>query len=146
MLPACFYAQQLHRDPAANPSGLSHKGELNLFLLVAFLFSAVYSFAGFLYYRHGKKEVAAVSVRPGTILFWMCGVTGVCAAAANIINLYLSGVMKPAVFLPVINGSGLILAALAGILLFGEKFTAKKWVGLGVGISAILLLCLEKVF
>ncbi len=131
--------QQIHQ-------GSSHKEELNLFLLVAFLFSAVYSFAGFLYYHKCKKEEVAVTVRPGKFLFWMCGITGVCVAAANIINLYLSGVMNSAVFFPVINGGGLILSALAGIVLFGEKFSAKKWIGLGVGTAAILLLCLEKIF
>lgn len=130
--------QQIHQ-------GSAYKDELNLFLLVAFLFSVVFSYCGHWYYRAVKKESVTPAVRSGRVLVGFCAVTGICVAAANVINLYLSGAMNPAVFFPVINGGGLILSALAGIILFREKFSALKWVGLCIGCGATLLLCLEKV-
>lgn len=137
--------QQIHQNSA-------HRDELNLFLLVAFLFSSVFSLGGWLFCRRPKGKTAAAQERsalhltPRNPAFYACALTGVCVAAANIINLYLSGVMESAVFFPVVNGGGLILSALAGIVLFRERLSGRKWIGLGVGTAAILLLCLEKVF
>lgn len=129
--------QQIHQTSDS-------KGELDCFLLIAFLISSAYAFVCYLV--SGRNKTAPKpSYSPKKSLLWLCVVTGLGVAAANIINLYLSGVMPSAVFFPVVNGGGLILSALAGIVLFHETFSAKKWVGLGIGTGAILLLCLEKI-
>lgn len=131
--------QQIHQSSA-------HKDELNQFLLVAFLFSAVFCFAVSAFFRRAKHENFSISMAPNKPLLWICVISGIGVAGNNIINLYLSGVMNPAVFFPIVNGGSLILSAGMGIFAFREKFSARKWVGLGIGVAAILLLCLDKVF
>ena len=51
---------------------------------------------------------------------------GICSAANNKINLYLSGIMDSAVFFPVVNGGGLVLASLASYIVFKEKLSLKN--------------------
>ena len=67
-------------------------------------------------------------------------VSGACVAVNNKLNLYLSGVMDSAVFFPIVNGGGLVLTTVAAFLLFKEKLTKKQWVGLIVGICAVVFL------
>ncbi len=128
--------QQIHQTSDA-------KSELDFFLLIAFAVYVVYSVVSYLLCA-GRESAEKPDYSPKKPLFAMFIVTGLGVAAVNVINMYLSGVMPSAVFFPVINGGGLITSALFGILVFRETFSAKKWVGLGVGTGAILLLCFEQ--
>ena len=67
--------------------------------------------------------------------------SGVCVAANNKYNLYLSGVMDSAVFFPIINGGGLILTTLAAVVMFGERLSKKQWIGIALGIASVIFLC-----
>ena len=69
-------------------------------------------------------------------------VSGVAVALNNIINLYLAGVMDSAVFFPLVNGVGLVLGIVAGLVVFREKLSVKQWIGIACGVAATLLLCL----
>ena len=82
-------------------------------------------------FRWGKGAVIAMLI-----------VSGVAIALNNIINLYLAGVMDSAVFFPLVNGGGLVLGILAGLIVFREKLTAMQWIGIACGVAATLLLCL----
>ncbi|MBE6618818.1 MAG: hypothetical protein E7626_03405 [Ruminococcaceae bacterium] len=122
-----------------------HSDELSLMLFIAFIVSTLFSFVLYLIslkkdppifaQKNGSKKKAAILL--GALLF----VVGIAIALNNIINLYLVGVMKSAVFFPIINGGHLILSTLAGLLLFKEKLTAKQWIGIIFGIAATFLLC-----
>ena len=122
-----------------------HSEELSLMLFIAFIVSTLFSFVLYLMslkkdppifaQKNGSKKKAAILL--GALLF----VVGIAIALNNIINLYLVGVMKSAVFFPIINGGHLILSTLAGLLLFKEKLTAKQWIGIIFGIAATFLLC-----
>lgn len=122
-----------------------HSDELSLMLFIAFIVSTLFSFVLYLMslkkdppifaQKNGSKKKAAILL--GALLF----VVGIAIALNNIINLYLVGVMKSAVFFPIINGGHLILSTLAGLLLFKEKLTAKQWIGIVFGIAATFLLC-----
>ena len=68
-------------------------------------------------------------------------VSGIAVAANNKLNLYLSGVMDSAVFFPIVNGGHLVLTTISALLFFKEKLTAKQWVGMILGIVAVVLLC-----
>lgn len=117
-----------------------HGDESAVFLVTAFLSSAVIS--GLLYLKkRPKKATAADKKFSGAVLVMML-ISGVFIALANQINLYLSGAMDSAIFFPVVNGVGMLLAALTGIVFFREKFTVKQWVGMGLGTAAVLLLCI----
>jgi drug/metabolite transporter (DMT)-like permease len=68
-------------------------------------------------------------------------VCGICIAVNNVLNLYLSGAMDSAVFFPIVNGGGLILTTLSALILFKEKLSVKRWIGIIFGIVAVILLC-----
>ena len=72
----------------------------------------------------------------------LLAVSGVAVAFNNVINLYLSGVMPSAVFFPLVNGIGLVLGIVAGLVIFREKLTPRQWIGIACGVAATLLLCL----
>lgn len=117
-----------------------HKGELNAFLLVAFAVSAVLSLAAAAAVRTrlpADRKSLRFSFSVGPIAVF----SGVCIALANQINLFLSGAMPSAVFFPVVNGVGLILAVLASSVFFHEKPTRRQWAGLAVGTVSVLLVC-----
>ena len=69
-------------------------------------------------------------------------VAGAFASVNHKLNLYLSGVMSSAVFFPIVNGGGLVLATLAALVIFREKLTKKQWCGVTIGILSVLCLCL----
>ena len=124
-----------------------YKNELNAFLIVAFVSSTV--FCSLLVVFLKKREVKSVSENKKELadkkrLWVMLGVmlvSGLCTALNNKFNLYLSGVMDSAVFFPIVNGGGLVLATLAAVLLFKEKLSNKQWIGVVLGITSVVFLC-----
>lgn len=117
------------------------RGELTMFLIIAFVCSFVFSTASLLIGKKQGEQLMEKKAGLGllTALFVAAGV-GV--ALNNQINLYLSGVVPSAVFFPIVNGGGLILITAGSMLFFREKLTNRQWVGLGLGIAATLLLCI----
>lgn len=116
-----------------------YKGELNAFLIIAFgvsvLMSVVFSFS-----KAGKMQLGwPVSGR--WLLLGGMILSGICTALNNKWNLHLSGVMDSAVFFPIVNGGGLVLATLAAVVLFREKLTKKQWLGVALGIASVIFLC-----
>jgi drug/metabolite transporter (DMT)-like permease len=129
--------QKIHQSSA-------HRGELTMFLIIAFICSFVFSAVSLLVEK--KKDVAQAEERANKSRVWLLGAlfaaAGVGIALNNLINLYLSGVVASAVFFPIVNGGGLILITAASVALFKEKLTARQWLGLALGIAATLLLCI----
>lgn len=125
-----------------------YRGELDAFLIIAFAFSFLYSVAayaaGVIAARSKGQGKAQEGARP-SLLSWLplllMAVVGICVAVNNKLNLFLSGVMDSAVFFPLVNGGGLVLTALAAVLLFRERLSHKQWVGVLVGIVAVIFLC-----
>lgn len=122
-----------------------YRDELNAFLIIAFISSAVLCaiFAALL----KKRETQSAEVKNnaskkliGPLLGIMI-VSGACVAINNKFNLYLSGVMDSAVFFPIVNGGGLVLTTLAAVLLFKERLTKKQWIGVVLGIASVVFLC-----
>ncbi len=130
--------QKVHQSSA-------YRDELDVFLIIAFLVSFIYSAAnwGILSVKHRGQKKPADS-KPsvlGRLPFLLMVGSGVCFAANNKLNLYLSGVMDSALFFPLVNGVGLILTSLAAFILFRERLTRRQWVGLALGIVAVICLC-----
>ena len=126
--------QKVHQSSA-------HRDELNAFLIIAFLSSALFCtvFAVLLQKREARtaREKGRITRRLLAIML----ASGVCVAANNKYNLYLSGVMDSAVFFPIINGGGLILTTLAAVVVFGERLSKKQWIGIALGIASVIFLC-----
>ena len=125
----------------------SYKDELIEFLIVAFISSAVICaiFSALIKRRESrfvdKKEKEKNSKKQVWFLLAIMSSSGVCVAVNNKFNLYLSGVMDSAVFFPIVNGGGLVLATLAAVLLFKEKLSTKQGIGVVLGIVAVVFLC-----
>ena len=124
----------------------AYAGELNAFLIIAFIFACIYSTVMCLISlkkepkseNGGKKRFPFLALLPILIT----AVAGVCGAVNNMFNLYLSGKMDSAVFFPIVNGGGLILSTVCAIILFREKLTVRQWIGMGFGVAAVFLLCI----
>ncbi len=121
-----------------------YKDELDEFLVIAFTVSVVFSLIGMIINaRFIKEGSVGGKLRSGiyaTLILFMI-IDGVCVAFNNKLNLYLSGVIDTAVFFPVVNGGGLVLTSLAAVIVFKEKLSLQKWIGLIIGIIAVVLLC-----
>ena len=127
--------QKVHQSSA-------HKDELGIFLVIAFITSAIFSFV--LAAASARKTGLRVTVldkarlRKFTVVTIVCGI-GI--ALCNQINMYLAGVMEAIIFYPVVNGASMILTTAAGLFIWKEKLSVKQWVGLVLGAAAIFLLC-----
>ena len=128
--------QKIHQSSA-------FKEELNAFLVIAFAVSAFLSGVVALLLR--KKESGSEENRNDRggmmLLFLLMLVSGVCVAANNKLNLYLSGVIDSVIFFPIVNGGGLILTTLASLIIFKECLRGKQWIGILLGIASVLCLC-----
>lgn len=118
-----------------------YRDELTPFLIIAFAFSALTSFAGLLSERKKSMAADAQPQKGIPIIGALLCAGGVCAALNNKWNLYLSGVMDSAVFFPVVNGGGLVLTSLAAFLLFRESLSGKQRVGMLLGILSVVFVC-----
>ena len=121
-----------------------YAGEINAFLITAFLTSFIVSLAvALVFYKTKMVKLVDKQKNNGSslkLIIYMC-LCGIAVAVNNKLNLYLSGVMPSAVFFPVVNGGGLVLTALCSLILFKEKLTLKQWIGIAFGILSVILLC-----
>ena len=124
-----------------------HADELYAFLVIAFEASTVWSLVALVFSI--KKEKGRIFVKNAggsiaitlkTVLIAM--VSGICSAACNAINLYLSGKMPSAVLFPILNGGSLVIVVVASMIIFKEKLSLKQWLGILLGVIAIPLLCI----
>ena len=121
-----------------------YKSELDGFLIIAFMTAFIFSIAGtafsLLYSKkEGKEKFTKRDIAPLAIVFMV--ICGICAAANNKMNLYLSGVIDSAIFFPVVNGGGMILSTIASVIIFKEKLGIQKCLGIAVGVLAVVLIC-----
>ena len=126
----------------------SFKGELNAYLVTAFIASTVIStaVAVFLYLKGSKESLENKKALPAidkkfVFMLVLMIVNGVSVAVNHKLNLYLSGVMDSATFFPIVNGGGLVLSTVAALIIFRERLSVKQWIGLGVGILSVIFLC-----
>ncbi len=69
-------------------------------------------------------------------------ICGAFIAFLNVVNLYLSGVLPSAFLFPIQNGGTTMLSVLCALVLFREKFSGRRGIGLVCGIAALILLML----
>lgn len=127
--------QKLHQNSV-------YKDELGIFLVIAFLASALFSLIMTIYYKNVRSEAITVTRAPKFKKFAIISfISGVGFALVNQINMYLAGVMDAIIFYPIVNGASMILTTAAGIILWKEKLSKRQWFGLVMGGVAIFLLC-----
>ena len=122
-----------------------HRGELTMFLVIAFICSFVFSTGSIIVQRYGKngKREPFIEKKISTVLLAVLFIAGgIGTALINQINLYLSGVVDSAIFFPIVNGGGLIMITVLSLVFFKERLTKRQWMGMALGAAATLLLCL----
>lgn len=123
-----------------------YKAELNAFLVIAFTTVCISTGIWYVLLCGKEKQGLIPQKEDGKIhkaLLILPACVGVFAAINHKLNLYLSGVMPSAVFFPIVNGGGLVLATLAALMVFKEKLTKRQWFGLIVGFISVLFLCIQ---
>ena len=71
-------------------------------------------------------------------------IAGLCVAANNKFNLYLTGVLPTAIFFPIYNVGILILTTISAIFIFKERLSLKQWIGVAIGIISVV--CIRNPF
>ncbi len=117
-----------------------HKDELDAFLVLSFLFATVLSF---ILCGISRKSEGKVQQDKTAKMFAVGLGSGVCIAFANKINTILSGRMPSMIFYPSVNGGVIILSAVLASLLFREKREKNEWLGLVLGLIAIVLVSIK---
>lgn len=113
-----------------------YKGEIGVFLLIAFICSLVFSLV------RRKTPYRALGFTKKQVIFAL--VCGICTFTMNYINLKLSGLLPSQLFFPLINGSAIILSSLSSVFIFKESLSKKQVVGLVGGILSLIAICLVK--
>ncbi len=113
-----------------------HKDEVTVFLLSAFIVASVCSLVYLLY----ERRDASVRERQRTIFFkWYAVVPivdGIALGCCHVVNLFLSGRMESAVMFPVVNLVPFAISAIAATLIFKEKLSRRRFIGILVGVLA----------
>ena len=123
------------------------KGELSAFLIIAFVTAALISAIFSLVKRDKTINPAEKSPdrkRLAITLLSVMAIAGLCVAANNKFNLYLSGVLPTAIFFPIYNVGILILTTISAIFIFKEKLSLKQWIGVAIGIISVI--CIRNPF
>ena len=117
-----------------------YSDELNLFLVLALLFSALFSLAMYFISRPSEDcEVKEKKASLGSsILFPL--VLGASVGCLNFLNLKLAGKLPSVVHFPVLNVGSLILTSVISIVCFKERLSPRRIVGFILGVGAILLI------
>lgn len=121
-----------------------HSAQINEFLIIAFfaIFVIMTAFAIF----SKKNDLGNLFERKenGKInwsLIILMLIIGVCTAVMHRMNTYLASVIDSAVFFPIVNGGNALLVIVASMVVFKEKLDVRQFIGVIVGLVAILLLC-----
>lgn len=108
--------------------------EKTIFLLIAFLLAAAFSFA-WSRFVPGDKNAS-----PGIKFFLAAAGVGAAFGSCNLLNTALAGMLPRAVFFPVLNIGVILLTMLCDIAIFRERMGRKELFVLIFGVLSILFL------
>lgn len=115
-----------------------HKGESSAFLFVTMLTLSLFAFFALVIIKKGKLPDSVVTMRfkPSHLIIPV--MAGVSLGLCHVINLNLSGRLEAAVLFPIVNICPLVLTTIAATMLFKERLSKLRWVGIAVGIISTL--------
>jgi len=120
--------------------------ETSEFIAVSFAVGAFGAFLMFLFFKKtaaGKEGSAGKQAKSGRfpLDFWIISLAAGCILGVlNYMNLYLINVFAALLFFPIYHGGNILLSAISGRVVFGEKMNRAQTLGFFLGIAAILLL------
>ena len=87
-----------------------------------------------------KKNDADEKPKFGWIILIVALICGVLSCVYNRLNIYLSGAMPSVLFFPIFNCSVILLSLCCGCIMYKEKLTIQKAVGVFLGVVAVSLI------
>lgn len=115
-----------------------HKEEKAAFLVSAFLVATVISAIFLLASPKGAGHESGTK-KDKAVRILLPVVTGVCFAFPHTINLHLSGVLPTAIMFPMVNIIPMILSTVVAMVMFREKLSLKRWIGVIIGVLSTVL-------
>ncbi len=115
---------------------------LNTFLLMAFLSMLAFSLLGKLAAALCARKTDAPRLRYDRHFLLPAVLLALCVVFANRLNLLLVAALPGIVFFPLINGGTIMLSAVGSGVFFHEKITRRIWIGILIGLVAIVLIAL----
>lgn len=112
-----------------------HKGEYGCFLSFGMFIAAAVCLTAALIFRRERREVSFNGKM--TAMAVSCGIF---YGTANIINLLLAGAIPATIQFPLVNGGNIVLTAVLGRVIFGERLTWLRRAGILTGILAIFVI------
>lgn len=112
----------------------AHPDEKAFFILFAFCFAALVSFAVSFFAKKGKTRPAQ------KIGFLFAAGVGLCFGGCNLLNTTLAGMLDSVVFFPTLNIGVILATLLSGIVVFRERPRPKDLAVVLLCIGAVLLL------
>ena len=119
--------QKIHQKSA-------YKLEISGFLFVAFAFAVLFNIIL-------NKGINTKEKLPKSIILFAV-ICGVCTFAMNFINLKLVGMLPSQLFFPLVNGSVIVLSSILAVVIFKERLTTRRAIGLIGGIASLIAICL----
>lgn len=113
-----------------------HKEEMSTLLISCFITSVIITFICFTYQKIKNNGSLSLKNEMGYIPV----LSGVATASSHSINLFLVRVLPAVVIFPLVNLVPMILLMLASVIVFKEKLSARRWIGLGIGVLSTLFL------
>ena len=110
------------------------------FLIVSFGTAALLSLILFLCSYFKKQSISHLWQTPFVFIVLGAGLT---TAFGNQLALYLNSRIPSILQFPTVNGGVVILSTVVSSVIFGEILTKKGKLGLGLGIVALVLLCIK---
>ena len=117
--------------------GLDIVGE---FICIAYLIAAVEAFVIFAVLAPKDKVKGIKLVSKRTVVIG-CGV-GAALGVFQCVNTFGISLIPGSIYYPAYNCGTSIVLAFIGAIMFKERFTVRQYIGIGIGVIAILLLCI----
>ena len=109
------------------------------FVVVSYLTATLMSAIAIGVFGLKNKKIDIKPSRP--VILWGC-VTGVILGAFQCLFTYAPSIMDAAVLYPAYNCGASVMLTVVGAVFFKEKCNVRQYIGIGIGIAAIVLLCL----
>lgn len=131
-----------------------HKDESAVFLCVTMVTLALFACVTLLLVKinNKKSDDSKIYLKFKPLHILIPVLAGVALGLCHVINLNLSGRLDAAVLFPIVNICPLVLTTVAATVLFNERLSKLRWMGIAIGIlstlfvSGVMSSVIEKIF
>jgi drug/metabolite transporter (DMT)-like permease len=110
------------------------------FVCIAYMFASAFCFAALAVSAPKEKRQGIKIADRKTVLLGAC--VGMALGIFQCVNTLAISLIPGSVYYPIYNCGVSLMLALIGAVLFKERFTLRQYIGIAIGVIAILLLCI----